>query len=72
MAKISANGAREVARERIRWENGVETTYVLCSDGRALSKLRFTDGTSSGFTILGRHWTVEKFSDHIMRMRGAR
>ena len=46
MAKISARGAKEVARKRIG-----NYTYVACSDGRILNKLHYEDGTSSGYVV---------------------
>jgi hypothetical protein len=39
MAKISARGATEVARIRAATRSGTEWLYVLCSDGRVLTRL---------------------------------
>jgi hypothetical protein len=61
MAKISANGATKLA-ERRRPGNPSSgeplarpvTVTVLCSDGRVLSRLIFSDGTSSGYHVAAR------------------
>lgn len=53
MAKISANGATKLA-ERARLEYGVKVVAVLCSDGRILTRLIHTDGTSDGYKVAVR------------------
>jgi hypothetical protein len=68
MAKISARGATEVARRRVEYGSGVSTTYVLCSDGRVLSKIHYGDGTSSGFSLKARNCSgVEQFDVWVRR-----
>jgi hypothetical protein len=51
MAKISANGATEVARVETR-AHGYKYTWVMCSDGRVLRK---NDSASDGgYTLFAR------------------
>ncbi len=53
MAKISANGATKVAEVRAKNPaTGSLTVYVLCSDGRVLSRMAGDSGT--GYTVMTR------------------
>jgi len=53
MAKISANGATEVARVTTRNRHGYRYIWVMTSDGRVLQ--RCTDQQiGSGYTVLRR------------------
>lgn len=52
MAKLSAHGRYELARVVEPLKAGSATvTKALMSDGNILSKLRYTDGSFSGWTI---------------------
>jgi len=52
MAKISANGATEVARINVtRADGGYTYVWVMTSDGRVLSRAR---GTGDGYTVAQR------------------
>jgi hypothetical protein len=52
MAKITANGAHEVAKVKAHSRAGGEYLYVMCSDGRVL--WRPTGESGSGYTVLYR------------------
>lgn len=52
MAKISANGAHEVARIKVTSPGGYPYLWVMCSDGRVLS--RATGELSDGYTVAVR------------------
>jgi len=52
MAKISAYGATEVARIRVRTTADREKIYVMTSDGRVLT--RYAGETGSTYTLRGR------------------
>ena len=52
MAKISANGAHEVARINVTSPAGYPYLWVMCSDGRVLS--RATGELSDGYTVAQR------------------
>ncbi len=63
MAKISARGATEVARLRVKTPTGLEKIYVLTSDKRILT--RYVGDAGTGYTIRltsrqfrQTHWTT--------------
>lgn len=58
MAKISARGAKEV--DRISHK---DRTYVYTSDGRVLLKIKYSDGTSSGYELLCEGVTPEQWAE---------
>ena len=52
MAKISAYGAKEVARYRV---GNTRRAYVVCSDGRVLYRNGF-----GRFSLVGRYGSVDE------------
>jgi len=74
MAKITANGAHEVARIRVTSPAGFPYLWVMCSDGRVLS--RATGELSDGYTIavrgLQRHLRTREALLRIAQIRGYR
>jgi len=52
MAKITANGAHEVTRISVRSPAGIRYIWVMCSDGRVLSKP--ANEPSLGYTVYQR------------------
>lgn len=59
MAKISANGSKEVDKFRVG-----NSTFVLCSDGRVLSKVHYSGGGSSGYSVFAKN-KDQKFFNHL-------
>lgn len=75
MAKISANGAHEIARIRVEHLiSGQPYLWVMCSDGRVLS--RATGELSDGYTVaargLRRHLRTREALLRIAQIRGYR
>jgi len=67
MAKISANGAHEVARIKVTTPgNNYGQLFVVASDGRVLT--RYTDGISSGYRIYGRIKDPSKRTGEFLRV----
>lgn len=61
MAKISARGAREVARaEKVR-EDGTRDILVYCSDGRILRQMVFSDGHRTGYRVAASKKSYDEF-----------
>lgn len=73
MAKISANGATEVARVTRLRDNATDT-LVLCSDGRILVKtdVRHTSIGSVPYTSHGTYRVLTKFSPQIVKDQNGR
>jgi hypothetical protein len=61
MAKISANGAVKTAEVRGLTRTHYPKTYVLCSDGRVLTKY---NEPGTGYTLRGR---IRKAADQTAR-----
>ena len=73
MAKISANGATEVARIQAISPAGYTYLWVMTSDGRVLSR---ASGTGDGYTVaargLRRSLRVRETLLRIAQIRGYR
>jgi hypothetical protein len=72
MAKISANGAHEVARIQVtHLVSGQPYVWVMTSDGRVLSR---ASGTGDGYTVaargLRRHLRTREALLRIAQIRG--
>lgn len=66
MAKITAHGAREVARIKVTTPgNNYKQLFVIASDGRVLT--RYTDGISNGYRIYGRIKDERKRNSAFLR-----
>lgn len=65
MAKISAYGAREVARMKGRRPGtDYDATFVITSDGRVLRKI----AAQSGYTVLGKVKPEHQNRDGLARV----
>lgn len=69
MAKISANGATEMARIKSVSSNGTEFLWVMCSDGRVLRRLTSYGGT--GYSVYRRGWKGDKTQAVLIEMAQA-
>jgi hypothetical protein len=74
MAKISANGAHEIARIRVASPAGYPYLWVMCSDGRVLT--RATGELGDGYTVayrgLRRNLRTREALLRIAQIRGYR
>lgn len=65
MAKISARGAKEIDRIDIG-----KAVYVYTSDGRVLSKIRYSTGESGQYSVLRRKVTPEQWKEWKSNLKG--
>lgn len=64
MAKISANGATEVAKLKVRSQAGYEYLYVMTSDGRVLR--RATGDAGTGYSVQARKISPAKRTAEVL------
>lgn len=70
MAKISANGATEMARIKSRKANSnIEWLWVMCSDGRILR--RTTGDLGTGYSVYRRGWNGDRTQAVLVEMARA-
>ena len=66
MAKISAYGATEVARIKVRSPGGVEMVYVMASSGRVLTRYVGDHDRDSNYTLRGRTQKPERINQEFL------